>query len=80
MRRSPGQSPGASLDPSRLEAYELWPELHIFEDAAATSQGSFMPRTLETDFNEINQFRRRRHHRNGERTTTPPEEAADYAL
>ncbi|MCG6113819.1 MAG: extracellular solute-binding protein [Mesorhizobium sp.] len=49
-------NPPARLGSVPDEAYELWPELHIFEDAAAVSQGSFMPRTLETDFNEINQF------------------------
>lgn len=38
------------------EAYELWPELAIFEEAAATSTGSFMPRGLEGRYNEFNKI------------------------
>jgi multiple sugar transport system substrate-binding protein len=49
-------NPPARLNSVPDEAYELWPEISIFEEAAANSQGSFMPRTLEADFNEINQF------------------------
>lgn len=46
-------NPPARLDAVPAEAYEAWPELVIFEEAAAVSQGSFMPRGLEAEFNEF---------------------------
>ena len=47
-------NPPARLGAITGEAYEAWPEIRIFEEAAAVSTGSFMPRGLEGSFNEIN--------------------------
>lgn len=49
-------NPPARLNSVTPEAYQAWPELKIFEEAAAVSRGSFMPRGLEAQFNEINKI------------------------
>ncbi len=49
-------NPPARLGAVTPAAHAAWPELAIFEEAAATSRGSFMPRGLEAQFNEINKI------------------------
>jgi multiple sugar transport system substrate-binding protein len=49
-----GGNPPARLGMLTEEARRLWPELPIFEKAAAESTGSFMPRGREGEFNRWN--------------------------